>query len=57
MELSLFQENNIKLLWHESENIALNYDQVASPFNPNLSILDMFFNIGYEKSAALFNSK
>ena len=57
MDLSLFYDNNIDLIWHDSEKIDFKYDQSASTFLSGLSILDMFFNIGYANSAKLINSK
>lgn len=57
MDLSLFQENNISVLWHDSKNIDFSYDQSSGSFVPNLSILDMFFYVGYDKSAKLLFNK
>lgn len=57
MDLPLFHENGIELLWHESESVSFQYPQMCEKFFPNLSILDMFFNIGYKESAGLFKRK
>lgn len=57
MDLCLFQESEINVLWHDSKDINLRYKQSFSPFIPNLSILDMFFNVGYERSASILNCK
>lgn len=57
MDLCLFKENKINVLWHDAKDIDLSYDQSLSPFIPNLSILDMFFYVGYDRSAALLRGK
>ena len=57
MDLCLFKENKINVLWHDTKDIDLSYDQSLSPFIPNLSILDMFFYVGYDRSAALLRGK
>lgn len=57
MDLFLFKENKINVLWHDAADIDLSYDQYFSPFIPNLSILDMFFYVGYDRSAALLRGK
>ena len=57
MELPLFYDNNIDLLWHDSDKVSFEYAQPSGPFLPNLSILDMFFNIGYKDSAVLLNAE
>ena len=57
MDLSLFQENKINVLWHDQRDFDLSYNQSFSPFIPNLSILDMFFYVGYDRSSALLRGK
>lgn len=57
MDLSLFQENNISVLWHDSKKFNLSYGQSSSLCIPNLSILDMFFYVGYKRSGELLNEK
>ena len=57
MDLCLFQENKINVLWHDPKDIDLSYNQSFSPFIPNLSILDMFFYVGYDRSAAILRGK
>lgn len=57
MDLCLFQENKINVLWHDPKDIILSYDQSFSTFIPNLSILDMFFYAGYDRSAAILRGK
>ena len=57
MDLCLFRENKINVLWHDPKDINLSYNQSFNPFIPNLSILDMFFYVGYDKSAALLRGK
>ena len=57
MELFLFKENEINLIWHDSKNFLFKYNQTTSNFISNLSILDMFFNIGYKESEKLLKIK
>tara|TARA_B100000989_G_scaffold271270_1_gene227937 strand:- start:725 stop:1438 length:714 start_codon:yes stop_codon:yes gene_type:complete len=57
MELSLFKENEVNLIWHDSKNFLFKYNQTTSNFISNLSILDMFFNIGYKESEELLKIK
>jgi hypothetical protein len=57
MDLTLFTDNNIDVLWYESDKNSFEYRQPAESFLPGLSILDMFFHIGYEGSSKLLDSQ
>lgn len=45
MTESLFPENNIKLTYYDLDNFPI-YNQQWNNFDHNVSILDMFFNLG-----------
>ena len=57
MDLTLFNDNNIDVLWYDSDKNNFEYRQPTGSFLPSLSILDMFFSIGYKDSAKLLNSQ
>ncbi len=47
-----FNNENIKLLWHSYRHPT--YRQVYSGFQPNMSIIDLLFNMGPEAKEVLF---
>ena len=57
MDLFLFKENEVDLIWNDSKNFLFKYNQNTRNFISNLSILDMFFNIGYKNSEELLKIK
>ena len=57
MDLTLFNDNNIDVLWYDSDKSNFEYTQQTDSFLPGLSILDMFFSIGYKDSAKLLDSQ
>ena len=57
MDLFLFKENKVDLIWNDSKNFLFKYNQNTRNFISNLSILDMFFNIGYKNSEELLKIK
>lgn len=55
LDISLFKENNIKLIFQEFHHPI--YKQQYSGFIPNLSILDLLLNYGYESKDIIANAK
>lgn len=55
MDTDLFKTSNIKISWFDAKIEANQYDQNSEFFIPGLSILDMFFNIGFEESTNILH--
>lgn len=53
MDLDLFKDHNIEILWQEFPVNEIQYKQTKGDFISGLSILDVLFNIGAEKTKEL----
>lgn len=56
MDTSLFKNNNIEVLWQNYPVDSISYIQLQKPFLQGLSILDVLFNVGKEKTQELINT-
>jgi len=56
MDLDLFKQNNIEILWQEFPNNEIKYAQINGHFIPGLSILDVLFNIGAVQTKQLIET-
>ena len=53
MNIDLFNKNDIEVMWFDSSRNIYKYPQFNETFISGLSILDMFFNVGYEASSEI----
>jgi len=53
MDLDLFKQNNIEILWQKFPNQNIEYEQINGSFIHGLSIIDVLFNTGVEKTKQL----
>tara|TARA_R110002072_G_scaffold33696_17_gene101888 strand:- start:19169 stop:19873 length:705 start_codon:yes stop_codon:yes gene_type:complete len=53
MHIDLFQNNDIEILWQNYDNGSISYPQLGKEFVPGLSIIDVLFNVGAEKTREL----
>ncbi len=52
----LFESNNIKIIWQEFDTLKIEYPQINGTFLPNLSFLDVLFNIGANETKKLIET-
>ncbi len=53
MDEKLFQDQGIKILWQSYDNGSILYSQLGKEFISGLSIIDILFNVGAEKTREL----
>lgn len=53
MHIDLFEKNKIQILWQNYKNDNIIYPQLGDKFISGLSIIDLLFNIGAEKTREL----
>lgn len=56
MNVNLFKENNIQILWQNFPVDEIQYQQTKGEFINGLSILDVLFNVGKDKTRELVNT-
>ncbi|MFK5889303.1 MAG: WbqC family protein [Flavobacteriaceae bacterium] len=56
MDLALFKQNNIEILWQEFPNQKIVYPQINGQFIQGLSIVDILFNIGASQTKKLIET-
>ena len=52
IDLSKFENNNVKVKWFDYGD-TVTYEQLWGEFIPNLSVIDLMFNVGKKARAIL----
>jgi len=50
---TIFNENDIRILWQDFDPVKIVYPQLKSPFLPGISVVDVLFNVGASETYSL----